>query len=160
MKMERLRNSLILMVLLAFHSYSQDLYECNIILIVDNKLITSNISFNFTDGEKTLFTHPYHLGKELSVDKQLFKENVYLNFNYLGNHKGNSKLYEYNIKFLPGWINNTNYLIIKIYNLDKKMFKKTFCNETEEYAIEIQNQVYTQNNILCKELNRERMPKD
>lgn len=147
-------------IFLAFNCYSQDLYECNIILIVDNKLITSNIGFKFTDGEKTLFTHSYHLGNNLSLDKKLFKNDVYLNFNYLGNHKGNSKLYEYNLKFSQGWINNTDYLIIRIYNLDKKSFKKAFCNEAKEYAVEVQNQVYSQENILCKELNREKIPKD
>lgn len=145
---------------MVFNCYSQDLYKCNVVLIVDNKLITSNIKFKFTDGEKTLFTHSYHLGNQLSVDKQIFKEDVYLSFNYLGNYKGSGKLYEYNIKFLPGWINNTNYLIIRIYNLDKKMFKRAFCNEIKEYAIEIQNQVYLRDNILCKELNREIIPKD
>ncbi len=40
------------------------------------------------------------------------------------------------------------------------MIKKAFCNEAEEYAIEVQNQVYTQDNILCKELNRGLIPKD
>lgn len=147
---------IITLVAFIFHysGYAQS-KSCNLILIIDNKIVTQNLEMIFHSDNLIDHKFQYSLGKELSLNNDLLKnENVILNFNYDGLYKDFVKTYKYNINFKSGWINNTSYLIIRIYNLDKKPFKKAFCKELQDYAIEIQNQSYIESNILCKEIDR------
>ena len=132
----------------------QGFYEGNITLIIDDQLITAPIEFVFFNETDTL-SFNYHLGNKLRIEDSLFKnDNVNLSFKYNGNLNDDFTKYKYNFKFLRGWLNNTNYLIIRIYNLNKKNYKKVFCKEESEYVVEVQNQVYSQNLITCKKLKR------
>lgn len=109
----------------------------------------------FSSNNSIEYTFQYSLGKTLSLNDNLFnKENVILNFKYDDISNNSIKNYKYDILFKSGWINNTNYLIIRIYNLDKKEFKKAFCNEHKDYAVEVQNQVYIESNVLCKKITK------
>lgn len=141
-------------ILISYSSYSQS-KSSNLILIIDNKIVTQNIELVFQSDDFMSNKVQYSLGKELSLDEALLKnENIILNFSYDELNKGVVKTYKYDIDFKAGWLKNTNYLIVRIYNLDKKQFKRAFCNEHKNYAIEVQNQVYTESNVLCKKLNK------
>jgi hypothetical protein len=144
----------ILFLFLCFSLGQAQTYEVKLILIIDNKLVTEGLEMNFYSNDTIVGTHLYEIGKELKIDKSLINENsTSVAFNYNGfDSISNFKNYKYDFEFRLGWLHNTNYLIIRIYNLDKKKFKKVFCKETKDYAIEIQNQVYYEANILCKEL--------
>ena len=109
----------------------------------------------FSSNNSIEYTFQYSLGKTLSLNDNFFnKENVILNFKYDDISNNSIKSYKYDILFKSGWINYTNYLIIRIYNLDKKEFKKAFCNEHKDYAVEVQNQVYIESNVLCKKITK------
>ncbi|MDL2142512.1 hypothetical protein QQY79_08265 [Flavobacterium tructae] len=139
---------------LNYLSYAQS-KSCNLILIIDNKIVTQNLEMIFHSENLTDYKFQYSLGKELNLNNDLLKnENVTLNFNYDGLYKDFVKTYKYNIDLKSGWINNTSYLIIRIYNLDKKQFKKAFCKELKDYAVEVQNQSYIESNIVCKKIDR------
>lgn len=132
----------------------QDFYEGNITLIIDDQLITIPIELIFSNETDTL-SFDYHLGNKLRIEDSFFKnDNVNISFNYIGGSNDYFTKYKYNFKFLKGWLDNTNYLIIRIYNLNKKNYKKAFCKEESEYVVEVQNQVYSQNLITCKKLKR------
>ena len=145
---------IIIVVLFCSFGYSQS-KSCNLVLIIDNQIITQNVEMIFSSNNSIEYTFQYSLGKTLSLNDNLFnKENVILNFKYDDISNNSIKNYKYDILFKSGWINNTNYLIIRIYNLDKKEFKKAFCNEHKDYAVEVQNQVYIESNVLCKKITK------
>jgi hypothetical protein len=145
-----------IIIILVFSSlgYAQS-KNCNLVLIIDNRIITQNIEMIFSSKDSIEDTFQYCLGKELILNDDLFKKgNVVLNFKYNDFYNNSIKNYTYNILFKRGWIDNTNYLIIRIYNLDKKEFKKAFCKEKGDYAVEVQNQVYIESNVLCKKIDK------
>ena len=145
---------IIIVVLFCSFGYSQS-KSCNLVLIIDNQIITQNVEMIFSSNNSIEYTFQYSLGKTLSLNDNLFnKENVILNFKYDDISNNSIKNYKYDILFKSRWINNTNYLIIRIYNLDKKEFKKAFCNEHKDYAVEVQNQVYIESNVLCKKITK------
>lgn len=151
--MEKLRSRVILSsVFLMFFSticFSQNNYRSNIVLIIDDIIVTQRIDFEFFIKDELLYTHLYTLGDPLIISKDLFLDNdVFLKFSCW---QGGSK-YEYAFNFSPGWIDNTSYTIIKVYNLDKEKYREVFCNQTGEYVIEIKNSAYDMQVIKCKEL--------
>jgi len=144
----------IIVVLFCSFGYAQS-KSCNLVLIIDNQIITQNVEMIFSSNNSIEYTFQYSLGKTLSLNDNFFnKENVILNFKYDDISNNSIKSYKYDILFKSGWINYTNYLIIRIYNLDKKEFKKAFCNEHKDYAVEVQNQVYIESNVLCKKITK------
>jgi hypothetical protein len=152
--MKYLKKSTLTSIFLFFHliCHSQS-HASKVILIIDNKIITQRIDMNFYSNNSIVFNYVYEIGKELVINKEIFNDNnIHLQFNYQDNSKKSIKNYKYNFEFTSGWLENTNYIIVRIYNLDKKEFKRAFCHESKEYAIEIQNQVYYQAAILCKDL--------
>ncbi|WP_271783275.1 hypothetical protein [Aquimarina algiphila] len=158
MKTERLKNKfhyiLTFALIITLGSINAQVNKANVTIVIDNKIITSGLSLEFinTDSkEKEEFS--YHLGKELSLPNKLFaNNNLIVKFSYLGSYKKHSKDYKYEFNFKKGWLHNTDYLIIRIYNLDKKKFKKVFCEEKLPYGKQIQNAVYLESKILCKPL--------
>lgn len=151
--MEKLKNkvilSLVLLVLFNTTCFSQNNYRSNIVLLIDDMIITQKIDFKFFNKEELCYTHSYMLGDPLIISKNLFGEDeIVLKFDYW---QGVDK-YEYAINFSVGWIDNTSYTIIKIYNLDKEMYREVFCKQKGEYVIEIKNSVYDMQVIKCKEL--------
>ncbi|MDM1045945.1 hypothetical protein HX004_17575 [Myroides sp. 1354] len=151
--MEYLRDkvmlSLAFIVLFGTTCLSQNNYNSNIVLLVDDTIVTQKIDFDFYKKDELFYTHSYALGNPLIVSKDLLKgDDVVLKFNYW---QGVDK-YEYAIDFSVGWIDNTSYTIIKVYNLDKEMYREIFCKEKGNYVIEIKNSVYDMQIIKCKEL--------
>lgn len=131
-------------------SWSQ-LSKANIVLIIDNQLVTQNIEMNFVSENKKVESFIYGLGNVMSVnDTLLTKDDLHLDFEYSIVQDDHVKNYKYNFKFKSGWIKNTSYIVIRVYNLDKEEFKKAFCKETSSFVVEIQNQNYKQESPVCK----------
>lgn len=150
--MEYLRDkvmlSLAFIVLFGTTCLSQNNYNSNIVLLVDDTIVTQKIDFDFYKKDEPIYSQSYMLGEPLIIAKDLFKENVFLKFNYWQD----TNRYEYNINFSAGWIENTSYTIIKIYNLDKERYREVFCNQKGKYVIEIKNSVYDMQVVKCREL--------
>ncbi len=153
MKWANLKDKLFLLLLfLTVNSVlAQEEQGVNVVLIIDDKLITDNIVFSFGKSESEDFKYTYNVGKPLHIPKSFLENSpLNLNFNYLGELKGSQKKYSYDINFKKGWVDNTNFLIIRIYNLDKKKYFKAFCKRKERYVVEVQNSVYRQREPMCK----------
>lgn len=127
----------------------QPSYKSNMIVVIDEVIMTQRVDFEFYKEETLLLTHPYRLGDPLIMPKELFwDQEVILHFNcWLGD-----KEYRYAIDFKPGWITNTSYTIMKIYNLDKEKYKAVFCKQEKEYVVEIKNAVYDMEVLKCQKL--------
>lgn len=144
---------LCVLLFISFDGHSQKLLKSNIVLIIDNQLVTGSTEINFVSSEnKVLHSHLYEIGKELHIQSDIFKEAVYITFDYIGNADSVYKTYSYRIKFSGGYLYNSGYMILRIYNLDKPEFKEAFCDVKGEYVMDVQNQVYHMNQIPCKEL--------
>ncbi|MGO3708258.1 hypothetical protein [Mesonia hippocampi] len=155
MKWASLKTKLLLLLLfLTVNSVSsQEEQSVNVVLIIDDKLITDNIVFNFNKNESENFEYIYSVGKSLVLPKSFFNSSkLNLSFDYFGTLKENQKKYSYDIDFKKGWIHNTSFLIIRIYNLDKKKYYKAFCKSKDKYVIEVHNSVYRQTKPMCKKL--------
>lgn len=151
--MEKLRSrvllSLMSLIFISEVCFSQNNYRSNIVLIIDDVIVTQKVDFEFFKNEELSYTHPYMLGEPLIISKDLFVDNdVVLKFSCW---QGEGK-YEYAFNFSSGWIDNTSYTIIKVYNLDKKKYREVFCNQKGEYVIEIKNSAYDMQVVKCKEL--------
>ncbi|MDR2224219.1 MAG: hypothetical protein LBE34_16000 [Flavobacteriaceae bacterium] len=141
--------NLIIVVLFGTTCLSQNNYKSNMVLLIDDTIVTQKIDFDFYKKEELFYTHSYMLGEPLIVSKDLLTgDDVVLKFSYW---QGEDK-YKYAINFSVGWIDNTSYTIIKIYNLDKERYRKVFCKEKGKYVIEIKNAIYDMQVMKCKEL--------
>ena len=129
--------------------YGQD-DSVNLIIVIDDEIVTKNLSLNFTSGENNLEVL-YSVGKQLYLPQSFLNDKISLNFRYFAkfesdyNHK-----YNYSFDFKMGWLNNTNYLILRIYNLNQEKYKRQFCFSKENYVLEVQNSVYFHSLPRCK----------
>ncbi|WP_196889484.1 hypothetical protein [Aureivirga sp. CE67] len=132
----------ILIVLNINYIFSQDNKGVNFILLIDDELIT-NLGMDFNNNGNS-FNYSYSIGKPLILPENFFKDpSVTLTFEYYKVLKdGYVKKYNYNIDFSEGWMYNSTFLIMKIYNLDNEKYYKAFCIKDKKYVIEIQNSVY------------------
>lgn len=146
----------IVFIVFTFQGYAQNELKVDIVLIVDNELVTSGVEMNFVSKEgEVLLNHSYTVGKELITDIETFYQEVYLEFDYIGKDSSkNFETYHYKIEFPLGYVYNTKFAVIRIYNLDKKEFKEAFCKSAKDYIVNIENQVYTQGTIQCKEFKQ------
>lgn len=133
------------------YSFSQN-EDVNVLLVIDNQIVTNFINFSFV-GDNTNYDFNYVIGEKLKLPSKLMQsEKISLKFKYTGWNNDYPKVYNYDFDFKKGWLNNTFFLIIRIYNLDKKRFKKAFCKVKKEYAIEVENSVYNQSEEMCRKL--------
>lgn len=149
MKMEKLRNK-ILFFLLVFCSllcFSQS--KINLIILIDDEIITNGLNISFTNNKNnTDLNFTYTVGKEIQLDKEFTASDEFiLKFKY-PNPVG--KDYNYNINIIGGLILDTPYLIVRIYNLDKKKYKKRYCHSNDDYVVEIQNSTLYGQIPICK----------
>lgn len=157
MKMVYLKNSklklfLCILYLGSFNIYSQ-INDSNFILMIDDNIVTDNIHLEFTgvDDSTINYKYNYRLGKELNLPENILNlSKISLRFNYSTISKNENVDYVYNFEFKKGWLDNSSFLILKIYNLDKKKFKKAFCNRDDKYLIEIHNSVYKESIPRCR----------
>ncbi|KOS05385.1 hypothetical protein AM493_04560 [Flavobacterium akiainvivens] len=126
--------------------------QVNIILIIDNELVTSGVRLSFvSENNKILLEQKYTAGTALEIDLNWFEDKVYLAFDYIGKADEEYKKYHYRINTLKGYISKTEFLILRIFNLDKPLFKEAYCKAKDEYVFEIENQSYIMQEPQCKE---------
>ena len=90
--MEKLKNKIFIVLFFtnSFFVYSQEMYKSNLILLVDNVIITDNITMEFVNEKNEVQSNfNYSLGKEMIVSSELFgKQDLFLKFNYFGELNG------------------------------------------------------------------------
>ncbi len=139
MKMGKLKNK-VLTFLLGFCSllYSSQ-SKLNLIIVIDDNIITDRLPMSFINEKQnnTVLDFVYTTGKEIHLDKKFnVSDELILKFKY-SNYI--NKDYNYNINIIGGLVIDTPYLIVRIYNLDKKKYKKKYCHSKEDYVVELQN---------------------
>ena len=124
----------IVWISIIYTSYSQDKSHFDFIIVVDEVIITSlnnpklmirkenellsNFDILLKPGDLSLKTTEYNLIANSSDD-------LYLKFDYYDYSSGKQKVYNYDIKIGKNWFEKS-YIILKIYNTDKKKYKKIF----------------------------------
>lgn len=150
--MADLKSSFTLFILLFVHyGFAQNNLSSSLTLIIDNTLVTNGITIKFTNSnDESLYESQYYIGKNITIDQAIFNQEVYMQFDYTGSLNGEYKDYHYKIKFVEGYLSNSNYIIVRIFNLDKKIYRKAFCKTLESYAVEIETQNYNQISEQCR----------
>ena len=135
MKMVKLNLSLLLLFLSTI-IYSQN--NVNLIIFINDEIITTPLELDFYNQSlEKQNTISYSPGKELNVtNDDVFSENLILEFNAYADKENPSKRYSYHIPLEAGLFKNTSFLIIKIYNLDKKKYRKRYCRSKESYVVD------------------------
>lgn len=153
MRMVKLNLNLIILILtstISFCAYGQNV---NLIIFINNEIVTNSLGLifnnNVSQGE---YKVNYYPGKEIEIDNNdVFKEDVILKFDYQGfDEKKKIKSYNYNIPLSKGLFYDTDYLIVRIYNLDMKQYKKRYCKFKDDYVVEFKNRRYYQDIVQCK----------
>ncbi|MDW9381778.1 hypothetical protein [Chryseobacterium sp. JV558] len=137
MKMVKLNLNKIIILLSSFVSVIAYSQKVNLIIFINNEIITSPIGLEFynkTSSDKYEFT--YSPGKEIDIVSDIFKENMILRFDAYGNKEDPIKRYSYIIPLKMDLFKDTSFLIIKIYNLDKKKYRKKYCRSEEPYVVD------------------------
>ncbi|AZA83217.1 hypothetical protein C1637_24230 [Chryseobacterium lactis] len=129
--------------------YSQ---KVNLIIFINDEIITSPLGLEFHNNTSTnTYKYTYSPGKEVDTDiSDIFKENMILQFNAYGDKENLTKRYSYNIPLEAGLFNDTSFLIIKIYNLDKKEYRKKYCKSKELYIVDFHKSGLHINTGICK----------
>lgn len=154
MKTDRLNLRLlicILSTLTSFFVYGQK--NINLIILINDEIVTNPLVLTFNKNiPNEEYKVNYYPGKEITiVNNNVFKDDNVLNFNYQGfNENRKIKTYNYSIPLTKGLFFDTDYLILKIYNLDIKKYKKRYCKSKDDYVVEFKNRRYYQDIVQCK----------
>lgn len=152
MKMVRLSLNRIVILILIFTSlilYSQR--NVNLIIQINDEIVTTQLGLKFKSSvSSNEYAFSYWPGKGIDINNSIFKEDVTLEFDkYSLNKKKGSKIYNYIIPLKSGLFYDTNYLIIKIYNSESKLYKKSSCKIAVPYLINFQNGRYSSSIMNC-----------
>lgn len=130
----------IIVLLIFFISFTVYSQKINFIIFINDEIVTSPVRLEFynkTYSNKYEFI--YSPGKEIDIDgSDILKEDMVLKFDAYGDKKNPAKRYNYDIPLEAGLFNDTVFLIIKIYNLDKKEYRKRYCRSKESYIVNFQ----------------------
>lgn len=139
MKIVKFKSSLnkIIVVLIFFISFTVYSQKINLIIFINDEIVTSPIRLEFYNKP---FSNKYQLiyspGKEIDINaNDILKEDMVLKFDAYGDKENPAKCYNYNIPLEAGLFKDTVFLIIKIYNLDKKEYRKRYCRSKESYIV-------------------------
>jgi len=139
----------LLIFFISFIAYSQ---KVNLIIFINDEIVTSPIGLEFyskTSANKYECT--YSPGKEIDINaNNIFKENMMLQFDAYGDKEALTKRYSYNIPLEAGLFKDTSFLIINIYNLDKKEYRKRYCRSKEPYIVDFHKNGLHIDNGRCK----------
>lgn len=138
-----------LFVLLSIFTYSQ---KVNLIILQNDEIITTPTALEFNNKASTDgYTFSYSPGKEIDTKvSPVFKEDMILKFTSYGNKKYSNKWYDYNIPIGKGMLENTSFLIIKIYTLDTRKLQKKYCR-AKDYVVDFhKSALYIQTAHACK----------
>ncbi|KPE49019.1 hypothetical protein [Chryseobacterium indologenes] len=154
MKMDRLNLKLLVftfLISISFCVYGQS--NINLIILINDEIVTNSLELRFNSMSHGEYTVNYYPGKEITVStNDIFKkEDVILKFEHQGFDGAKKiKTYNYNIPISRGLFYDTDYLIVKIYNLDIKRFRSRYCKYKDDYVVEFKNRRYYMDVIRCK----------
>lgn len=126
--------------------------KVNLIIFINDEIITSHVGLEFYNKTSAnIYKYTYSPGKEVDTNiSNIFKENMVLQFNAYGDKENPAKRYGYNIPLEAGLFKDTSFLIIKIYNLDKKEYRKKYCKSKEPYIVDFHKSGLHINTGICK----------
>ncbi|CAH0220643.1 hypothetical protein [Chryseobacterium sp. Bi04] len=152
MKMVKSNLNKIINLLVFFVSVTIYSQKVNLIIFINDEIITSPVGLEFYNKNFTnKYKYTYSPGKEIDINtNDIFKENMILQFNAYGNKENPTKLYSYNISLESGLFKDTSFLIIKIYNLDQKEYKKKYCRSKELYIVDFHKSGLHIDTGICK----------
>ncbi|WP_430614151.1 hypothetical protein [Flavobacterium sp. JP2137] len=141
----------ILMLFITINVYSQEVKNINFIIVIDEEIITNSL------GVKLLITSKDESSREIKTTTGYYPGNislrksdyddlisdetqsVILKFNYQTYIKDKSYYYTYEIEAGKNWFNHNMFFILKVYNLDKKKYRKRFdpLSKDKNYTFEL-----------------------
>jgi hypothetical protein len=141
---------MILMLFMATNIYSQEVKNINFIIVIDEEITTNSLGINFLitskDGssreiEAITGYYPGNISLTKSDYDDLMSDetqSVILKFNYQTYINDKSNYYTYEIEAGKNWFNRM-FVILKIYNLDKKKYRKRFdpLSKDKNYTFEL-----------------------
>lgn len=152
MKMVKSNLNKIISLLVFFISVTIYSQKVNLIIFINDEIITSPVGLEFYNKTSTnTYKYTYSPGKEVDTNiSNIFKENMILQFNAYGDNENPVKRYSYSIPLEAGLFKDTSFLVIKIYNLDKKEYRKKYCKSKELYIVDFQKSGLHINAGICK----------
>ncbi len=143
------------------NAFGQRNKDLDVIIVIDEKLhllyTNPKILIEETSGATYKINSNYHPGN-LSIDASDFSKMVsdsvksmFLEFTYYDNEDKKQKAYSYKIELKKGWLNDA-YMILRIYNLNKKKYKKVFepIEVGKNYTFELDSPSHTFKRIRKK----------
>jgi|GEM_PF-5866572 len=112
-------------------AYSQGASEANLIFVIDEQLAVGSIAnIKISDTEGNMFDALYYPGRLIFEkwnynDRYSGTDSLTLSFDYYEDNKRGRQVYNYSLPFDKRWLKQ-DYLILKIYNLNKKVYKRKF----------------------------------
>lgn len=138
--------------------FAQEKSALNLIIAIDDKIATASISniqliLVNNKNDSTTIEAGYYPGNLFvkDIDSSQFKGDelvrIKLSFTYNEYIKDQIQKKRYSI-FLPPSFRNEHYVILRVYNLNKKRYRKRFypCEQCNDYSYEIEsgNQTFSQ----------------
>ncbi|WP_080779085.1 hypothetical protein [Chryseobacterium phocaeense] len=125
----------LLIFFISFMAYSQ---KINLIIFINDEIITSSLGLEFYNKTSTdKYDFIYSPGKEIDISaNDILTKDMVLKFDAYGDRESIAKRYNYSIPLEVDLFKDTLFLIIKIYNLDKKEYKKRYCQSKESYVVD------------------------
>ncbi|MFZ4929904.1 hypothetical protein [Chryseobacterium sp. Mn2064] len=150
--MVRLNLDRILFLLLLFVSTTIYSQKVNLIIFINDEIMTSSIGLEFHNKTSAgKYEYIYSPGREIDIStNDVFKENMILQFDAYSDKKDPTKLYNYKMLLKKELFHDTSFLIIRIYNLDVKKYKKIFCRSKESYVVDFHKSSLYINTSRCK----------
>lgn len=146
-----MKYSTILILFITVTIYSQDVKNINIIVVIDEEIVTNSLDVKFLitskDGSsREIKTATGYYPGNISLKKTDYDDlisdetqSVILKWHY--DPYINNKLYDYTYEIEAGknWFNDNMFFILKIYNLNKKKYRKRFdpLSKDKNYTFEL-----------------------
>lgn len=136
---------------LNLYSQNDSNVTSNVIILVDEKVVIEPLARLkleiFHKGLKTDYSMASYSPGQLSYDQSkkidiFASDSTYLSFDYYRYNDNKQFIKRYEIKLNKVWL-NSSYLIIRIYNLDNKRYKRIFFPlPGKNYTYEVDSPVY------------------
>jgi len=140
---------------LFFSAHAQEIKHLDFIIVIDEQIVRESLGIKFvikdeTDYQEIETTEGYRPGnislKQIDYDKLTSNQTktLYIKFNYQTYVGNESYYYNYEIEYNKIWLQD-GYNILRIYNLDKRKYKKKFdpISVGKNYTFEVESPSHT-----------------
>jgi hypothetical protein len=134
MKVLALMPLVLALLMIPLKGYNQNI---DLILVIDKEIVLdfsvtkTQLNLSYSNGQKSILPLSYFPGN-LSMGTDVLNEiksekidSIFFEFSYYEYKGENQLIYNYSIKMEKSWLQD-KYLVLNIYNLDKKKFKRRF----------------------------------